>query len=54
VSAQIYDAFGGQLAGPILRLGAAETVIPASKPLEDQVLLSEEKILSAVFQVMAW
>ncbi len=54
VSAALYDAHAGQLDGPILRIGAANSVIPASKPLEEKVIVSEEKILSAVFEVMAW
>jgi pyruvate/2-oxoglutarate/acetoin dehydrogenase E1 component len=54
VTARLYDSYAGQLDGPIRRLGAEETIIPASKPLEEQVLLSEDKIRSAVFEVMAW
>lgn len=54
VSTALYEAHAGKLDGPILRIGAANSVIPASKPLEEQVLVSEEKILSAVFEVMAW
>lgn len=54
VTAALYDAHAGKLDGPILRIGAENSVIPASKPLEEKVLVSEEKILSAVFEVMAW
>ena len=54
VTAALYDAHAGNLDGPILRLGAENSVIPASKPLEEKVLVSEEKILSAVFEVMEW
>jgi acetoin:2,6-dichlorophenolindophenol oxidoreductase subunit beta len=54
VCTALYEAHAGKLDGPILRIGAANSVIPASKPLEEQVLVSEEKILSAVFEVMAW
>jgi pyruvate/2-oxoglutarate/acetoin dehydrogenase E1 component len=54
VTAALYDAYAGKLDGPILRIGAADSVIPASKPLEEKVLVSEEKILSAVVEVMAW
>jgi pyruvate/2-oxoglutarate/acetoin dehydrogenase E1 component len=54
VTSALYDAHAGKLDGPILRMGAANSVIPASKPLEEKVLVSEEKILSTVFEVMAW
>ena len=54
VTAALYEAHAGKLDGPILRIGAESSVIPASKPLEEKVLVSEEKILSAVFEVMAW
>lgn len=54
VTAALYDAHAGKLDGPIQRIGAANSVIPASKPLEEKVLVSEEKILSTVFEVMAW
>jgi pyruvate/2-oxoglutarate/acetoin dehydrogenase E1 component len=54
VTEALYDAHAGKLDGPIRRIGAADSVIPASKPLEEKVLVSEEKILSTVFEVMAW
>jgi pyruvate/2-oxoglutarate/acetoin dehydrogenase E1 component len=52
VSSRIYDAMHHQLAGPIKRVGAAYTVIPASKTLEEKVIVSKEKILSAVMEVL--
>lgn len=54
ITAALYDAHAGKLDGPILRVGAENTVIPASRPLEEKVLVSEEKIKSAVFEVMGW
>jgi pyruvate/2-oxoglutarate/acetoin dehydrogenase E1 component len=54
VTTALYEAHAGKLDGPILRLGAANSIIPASKPLEEQILVSEEKIMSAVVEVMAW
>jgi pyruvate/2-oxoglutarate/acetoin dehydrogenase E1 component len=53
VTTALYEAHAGKLDGPILRIGAANSVIPASKPLEEKVLVSEEKILSAIVEVMA-
>jgi pyruvate/2-oxoglutarate/acetoin dehydrogenase E1 component len=54
VTTALYEAHAAKLDGPILRVGAANSVIPASKPLEEKVLVSEEKILSAIVEVMAW
>jgi pyruvate/2-oxoglutarate/acetoin dehydrogenase E1 component len=53
VTTALYETHAGKLDGPILRIGAANSVIPASKPLEEKVLVSEEKILSAIVEVMA-
>lgn len=52
VASRIYDACYAQLRAPIQRLGAAPTVIPASKSLEDRVLLSEDDIFSAILAVL--
>ena len=54
VASRIYEALYGRLLAPIQRLGATPTVIPASKPLEDEVLVSAEKILRAVLSLMQW
>lgn len=54
VTASLYETHAGKLDGPILRIGAENSVIPASKPLEEKVLVSRERILSAVFEVIAW
>jgi pyruvate/2-oxoglutarate/acetoin dehydrogenase E1 component len=54
ITTALYEAHAGKLAGPILRIGAENSVIPASKPLEEKVLVSEEKILSAIVEVMGW
>jgi len=53
VTTALYEAHAGKLDRPIVRIGAANSVIPASKPLEEKVLVSEEKILSAIVEVMA-
>jgi pyruvate/2-oxoglutarate/acetoin dehydrogenase E1 component len=54
ITTALYEAHAGKLSGPILRIGAENSVIPASKPLEEKVLVSEEKILSAIVEVMGW
>ena len=48
VATRLYDACGEELRAPIARLGAAPTVIPAAKTLEEGVLVSEEAIFFAV------
>jgi len=52
VAARIYNACYKHLAAPIQRVGADLSVIPAARKLEDKVLVSPEKILQAVFEVM--
>ncbi|MBK8048118.1 MAG: alpha-ketoacid dehydrogenase subunit beta [Anaerolineales bacterium] len=52
VAAQLYAALGAQLHAPVQRLGAAPTVIPAAKSLEDQVLVSTAVIRDAVFELL--
>lgn len=52
VAARIYDACYAQLRAPVRRLGAAPTVIPAAKSLEDAALVSEESLLSAIMEVL--
>jgi acetoin:2,6-dichlorophenolindophenol oxidoreductase subunit beta len=54
ITAALYDVHAGKLDGPILRIGAENSVIPASKPLEEKVLVSKEKIMSAMVEVMGW
>ena len=53
VSTRIYEAIGPQLKRPIMRIGAAPTVIPASKQLEEKVLVSESDIEMAMMEMMA-
>jgi len=52
VAARIYTACYKNLAAPIQRVGADLSVIPAARKLEDKVLVSSEKILHAVFEVI--
>ncbi|MDX1664618.1 MAG: transketolase C-terminal domain-containing protein [Candidatus Promineifilaceae bacterium] len=54
VSAQIYDEMYDTLKAPLKRVGALDTVIPAAKTLEDQVLVSEETIITAVLELIQW
>ncbi|HEU5439198.1 MAG TPA: transketolase C-terminal domain-containing protein [Ktedonobacterales bacterium] len=53
VAARIYGACYAQLRAPVVRLGAAPTVIPAAKALEDAALVSDESLLSAIMEVLS-
>lgn len=53
LAARLYALCMGQLAKPILRIGALPTVIPAAKHLEDKVLVSETTILNAILKVLS-
>jgi pyruvate/2-oxoglutarate/acetoin dehydrogenase E1 component len=48
VAVQLYARLGSRLQAPIVRLGAAPTVIPAGKALEDQVLVTEAALETAI------
>ena len=52
VAAQIGALAGSSLLAPVARLGAAPTVIPAAKPLEDAVLPSLEVLEAAIFDLL--
>ena len=52
VAAQVYAQVGDRLHAPVLRLGAAPTVIPAAKPLEDAVLPSHAMLVAALLKLM--
>jgi pyruvate/2-oxoglutarate/acetoin dehydrogenase E1 component len=52
VAARIYTACYKTLAAPIQRVGADLSVIPAARKTEDQILVSSEKILQAIFEVL--
>jgi pyruvate/2-oxoglutarate/acetoin dehydrogenase E1 component len=52
VAARLYAACHAELRRPIARLGAAPTVIPAAKALEERVLVSEDAIVSAILALL--
>ncbi len=51
-AARIYDTLGGGLKAPIRRVGALPTVIPAARHLEEEVLVSRARILSALLEIL--
>lgn len=53
VAAQIHARLGDRLLAPVARLGAAPTVIPAARSLEDQILVSAAAIEGAVMELLA-
>lgn len=52
ISARIYDSLHDSLHVPVRRLGALPGVIPASRHLEDQVLVSEATITTAILEIL--
>ncbi len=52
VAARLYDRLHGRLRAPIQRVGMAPTIIPASKALEQEVLVTEDTILAAILEAM--
>lgn len=52
VAAQLHAQLGPRLAAPVRRLGAAPTVIPAARALEEQVLPSAATITAAVLELL--
>jgi pyruvate/2-oxoglutarate/acetoin dehydrogenase E1 component len=52
ISSRIYDALHGTLRSPVRRVGALPGVIPASRHLEDRVLVSEATIISAILEIL--
>ncbi len=52
VAARIYEATGNVLKVPVRRVGAANTVIPAAKALEDMVLVSQQSIQNATLETL--
>lgn len=52
VAAQVYALVGDQLHAPVVRLGAAPTVIPAAKALEDAVLPSQTMLAAQIFRLL--
>lgn len=52
VAAQLHALVGQQLVTPVRRLGAAPTVIPAARALEEQVLPSAATITAAVLDLL--
>jgi pyruvate/2-oxoglutarate/acetoin dehydrogenase E1 component len=53
VASRIYEGLHGQLLTPITCLGAAASVIPASKPLEEELLVSSAKMMQAVLKLLS-
>ena len=51
-AAQLYDAVGPQLKTPIRRLSARPAVIPAARHLEDDVIITPQKIETAIWEVL--
>jgi pyruvate/2-oxoglutarate/acetoin dehydrogenase E1 component len=53
VAAQIYRRAGSRLHTPVRRLGAAPTIIPAAKLLEEQVLPSTAALEVAILELLS-
>ncbi|MFN3979108.1 MAG: dehydrogenase E1 component subunit alpha/beta [Caldilinea sp.] len=52
VATQVHALAGDRLYAPVARLGAAPTVIPAAKPLEDMVLPSQAMLAAQVVKLL--
>ncbi|MBE2271025.1 MAG: alpha-ketoacid dehydrogenase subunit beta [Anaerolinea sp.] len=53
VAATLNHALWGQLEAPVARVAALDTIIPATRPLEDLVLPSTRDVEQAVYEVLA-
>jgi pyruvate dehydrogenase E1 component beta subunit len=53
IAAEVADAGFGYLKAPIKQVTALDTPIPYSKPMEEHVLPSEDRIVAAVRQVLS-
>ena len=53
VAASLSEALWGKLKAPVVRVGAADTVIPTARPLEDAVLPSVRTIEDAIYNILA-
>lgn len=53
IAAGIYERCHGALKDPIRRVGALNAIIPASRSLEDHVLVSQETITKAILELLA-
>lgn len=53
VAAQVHAQLGEHLAAPVARVGAAPTVIPAAKALEDAVLPSQAMLAQAIVDLLS-
>jgi pyruvate dehydrogenase E1 component beta subunit len=53
VAAQVHARAGDRLHAPVVRVGAAPTVIPAAKALEDAVLPSQATLAAAIFDLLS-
>jgi len=52
VAAQVHALAGERLHAPVVRVGAAPTVIPAAKALEDAVLPSPDALAAQIFKLL--
>src|SRR5262249_21354210 len=53
VAARIYESCFATLKRPILRLGAANEIIPATPSLENHVLVSRDSLVQSILEVLA-
>jgi pyruvate/2-oxoglutarate/acetoin dehydrogenase E1 component len=54
VAQQIYRSLFKQLDAPIICVGNEPTVLPANYALEQQVIVNEDKIETAIMEVLSW
>jgi pyruvate/2-oxoglutarate/acetoin dehydrogenase E1 component len=52
VSTQLHTHLWGILERPVVRVGSAPAVVPASRPAEQQTLVSRERICTAIMEVL--
>lgn len=52
-AAMIYDKYHASLNKPIIRLAAKDSIIPCAKPLEDEVLINEAQLESAILEILS-
>jgi pyruvate/2-oxoglutarate/acetoin dehydrogenase E1 component len=53
VAAALTERLWGKLKGPVVRVGAADTIVPTARPLEDAVLPSPGTIEKAIYKILA-
>jgi pyruvate/2-oxoglutarate/acetoin dehydrogenase E1 component len=52
VASALYERLWGRLAAPIRRLAALDSILPAAKDLELQVMLTPDKLRDAILEVL--